>query len=70
MQLKRLRAFFEGTTEVDITFSSVSTLRYVHVPSRVDPMRAVEQKKKHVAQLQLIHKRELGQLPALKKGSF
>ena len=44
--------------------------RFVHIPSKVDPTRIMEQNKKRVAQLKLLHNREMGQLSTIKKGTF
>lgn len=50
--------------------AQIASCRYVHVPSKVDPSRIVEQNKRRIAQLRLLHNRELGSLPALPKGSY
>ena len=43
--------------------------RYVHIPSRVDPDRLIEQNKRRIMQLQMVHNREQGPMAALEKGA-
>ena len=63
---------FYCTQSGHLEFSSLlnSSARFVHIPSKVDPTRIVEQNKRRVAQLKLLHNREMGQLTAIKKGTF
>ena len=38
--------------------------RFVHIPSKVDPTRIVEQNKRRIAQVMLVHNREAKKLLA------
>ncbi len=44
--------------------------RFIHIPSKVDPTTVVENNKKRIAQLRILHNREAMQVPAMAKGSF
>lgn len=45
-------------------------IRFVHIPSKVDPTTIVENHKKRIAQLKILHNREMKHVPALPKGTF
>jgi len=45
-------------------------VRFVHIPSKVDPTTIVENNKKRIAQLKILHNREAIQAPAMPKGTF
>ena len=67
MKLIWLQSACPGKT----TFFSHSNLcRFIHIPGKVDPTTIVENNKKRIAQLRILHNREAAQVPAMEKGSF